>query len=267
MDQTGALGYVAAFLLGAVLGSVANGWMQWLTRRQALGFPGAPCPACQRARRPWHMIPLLGVVLRGRCATCHTAMAWRSLLVELLCGALYVLLYQQWPISVPSVVFALLAVVLLVVACIDLAHTIIPDAITLPGMLAGLLASLVLTPVGLGNALIGVLLGGGVFLVIAVLSRGGMGGGDIKFIAMIGAFLGWQAVLATMFLGAFLLTLLGLTLMLCAAEGPPRPPTIWPLPGHRRVAHHGVGRCIAHLVPAAHALRVSTARVATRVRA
>ena len=141
-------------------------------------------------------------------------MAWRSLLVELLCGALYVLLYQQWSISVPSVVFALLAVVLLVVACIDLAHTIIPDAITLPGMLAGLLASVVLTPVGLGNALIGALLGGGVFLVIAVLSRGGMGGGDIKLIAMIGAFLGWQAVLATMFLGALLLTLLGLALML-----------------------------------------------------
>jgi leader peptidase (prepilin peptidase)/N-methyltransferase len=73
--------------------------------------------------------------------------------------------------------------------------------------------------VGLGNALIGILLGGGVFLVIAVLSRGGMGGGDIKFIAMIGAFLGWQAVLATMFLGAFLLTLLGLTLMLVRQKG------------------------------------------------
>jgi leader peptidase (prepilin peptidase)/N-methyltransferase len=141
-------------------------------------------------------------------------LAWRSLLVELLCGVLYVLLYHQWPVSVPSLVFALLAVVLLVVACIDLAHTIIPDAITLPGLLVGLLASLGLTPVGLGNALIGALLGGGVFFIIAVLSRGGMGGGDIKLIAMIGAFLGWQAVLTTMLLGALLLTLLGLTLML-----------------------------------------------------
>jgi leader peptidase (prepilin peptidase)/N-methyltransferase len=117
------------------------------------------------------------------------------------------------------VVFALLAVVLLVVACIDLAHTIIPDAITLPGILAGLLASLVLTPVGIGNALIGVLLGGGLFFVIAVLSRGGMGGGDIKLIAMIGAFLGWQAVLATIFLGAFLGALMGLTLMLLRQKG------------------------------------------------
>ena len=219
MDQTGALGYVAAFLLGVVLGSVANGWIYWLTRRQALGFSGAQCPTCQRAHRPWHTMPLLGVVLGGRCATCQTAIAWRSLLVALLCGALYVFLYHQWPVSVPSVVFALLAVVLLVVACIDLAHTIIPDAITLPGILAGLLASLVLTPVGIGNDLIGAFLGGGLFLVIAMLSRGGMGGGDIKLIAMIGAFLGWQAVLATIFLGAFLLTLLGFTLMLLRQKG------------------------------------------------
>ena len=236
-------------------------------RRQALEVPEVPCPACQRARRPWHTMPLLGVVLRGRCATCHTAMAWRSLLVELLCGALYVFLYHQWPVSVPSVVFALLAVVLLVVACIDLAHTIIPDAITLPGILAGFLASLVLTPVGLGNALIGALLGGGVFLVIAVLSRGGMGGGDIKLIAMIGAFLGWQAVLATMFLGCLFADVAGSGPDALAAEGTPRSPAIWPLPGHRRVAHHGVGRCVAHLVPAAHSLRVSTAHDATRVRA
>ena len=219
MNQTYAFGYVAAFLLGTVLGSGAQRWMHWLMRRRALAFPEASCPNCQRVRRPWHMLPLLGVLLRGRCIACHTAMAWRSLLVELLCGALYAFLYHQWSISVPSVVFALLAVVLLVVACIDLAHTIIPDAITLPGILAGLLASVVLTPVGLGNALIGALLGGGVFLVIAVLSGGGMGGGDIKFIAMIGAFLGWQAVLATMFLGAFLLTLLGLTLMLLRQKG------------------------------------------------
>jgi leader peptidase (prepilin peptidase)/N-methyltransferase len=119
-------------------------------------------------------------------------MAWRALLVALLCGALYVLLYHQWSVSVPSLVFALLAVVLLVVACIDLAHTIIPDTITLPGILAGLLASLGLTPVGLGNALIGALLGGSVFFIITVFSRGGMGGGDINLIAMIGAFLGWQ---------------------------------------------------------------------------
>jgi leader peptidase (prepilin peptidase)/N-methyltransferase len=128
-------------------------------------------------------------------------------------------LYHQWPVSVPNLVFALLAVVLLVVACIDLAHTIIPDAITLPGLLIGLLTSLALTPVGLGNALIGALLGGSVFFIIAVLSQGGMGGGDIKLIAMIGAFLGWQAVLTTMLLGSLLLTLLGLTLMLVRQKG------------------------------------------------
>jgi len=80
-------------------------------------------------------------------------------------------------------------------------------------------ASLLLTPVGIVNAIIGVLLGGGLFFLVAVLSRGGMGGGDIKLVAMIGAFLGWQAVLVTIFLGAMLGAVIGIGLMLLKQKG------------------------------------------------
>jgi len=152
------------------------------------------------------------------------AISLRYPLIELSNGLLYAFLYYQYHLSVQTVVFALLTTALLIVSCIDLAHTIIPDAITLPGIVVGLGTSLWLTPVGLRNALLGVVLGGGLFLLMAILSvvilqREGMGGGDIKLIAMLGAFLGWQAVLVTIFLAAVLGASVGLTLILVRRKG------------------------------------------------
>jgi leader peptidase (prepilin peptidase)/N-methyltransferase len=156
------------------------------------------------------------------------AISPRYPLVELGNGLLYVLLYHHYHFSVQGMVLALFATALLIVSCIDIAHTIIPNIITLPGIVVGICTSLWLTPVGLGNAVLGVLVGGGLFLLIAVLSvailqREGMGGGDIKLIAMIGAFLGWHAVLVTIFLGAVLGALVGTALMLVRRQGRKEP--------------------------------------------
>jgi leader peptidase (prepilin peptidase)/N-methyltransferase len=117
---------------------------------------------------------------------------------------------------------------LLVVSCIDLVYTIIPNAITLPGIVIGIGTSLWLTPVGGGSAALGVLIGGGLFLLMAVLSKlilqiEGMGGGDIKLIAMLGAFLGLHAVLVTIFLGAVLGACVGIVLMLLRRLGRKEP--------------------------------------------
>jgi len=149
---------------------------------------------------------------------CKTAISPRYPLIELSNGLLYIFLYHQYHLSVQTVVFALLATSLLIVSCIDIAHTIIPDAITLPGIVVGICTSLWLTPVGVRNAVLGVVLGGGLFLLMAVLSviilkREGMGGGDIKLIAMLGAFLGWHAILVTIFLAAALGACVGLSLI------------------------------------------------------
>lgn len=103
---------------------------------------------------------------------------------------------------------------LLVLTFIDLTHQILPDLITIPGIIIGLIATSSVLPAGLINSLIGIFLGGGVFYLAAVLSKGGMGGGDIKLIAMIGAFLGWKDVLLTIFIGAFTGSLVGIFLML-----------------------------------------------------
>lgn len=208
-------GYVIAFVLGSLVGSFGNVCIHRIPRRLSVVFPGSHCPNCQQPIRPWHNIPLLSyAVLGGRCATCHTGIAWRYPFVEGLCGFLYVLLYHQFGASAQSLVLAFITTILLIAACIDLAHTVIPDSLTLPGVVLGLVSSLWVYPIGFGNALLGVGLGGVLFYLIALFSRGGMGGGDIKLIAMIGAFLGWQAVLVTIFLGALCGAVVGITLLL-----------------------------------------------------
>jgi len=229
MSQEYLFDYIVVFVLGTLFGSFANVCVYRLPQRLSIVFPGSHCPCCQESLRPWHNIPLLSyVLLGGRCATCKMAISPRYPLVELGNGLLYVVLCHHYHFSVQGVVFALFATALLIVSCIDLAHTIIPDAITLPGIVVGLGTSLWLTPVGVGNAVLGVLVGGGLFLLMAVLSvlilqREGMGGGDIKLIAMIGAFLGWHAVLVTIFLGAVLGALVGTVLMLLRRQGRKEP--------------------------------------------
>ena len=215
MFQGVTAGHIIAFVFGSIIGSFANVCIHRLPRRQSLVFPASHCPTCQEQLRPWHNIPLLSYfALRGRCAFCSTAISVRYPLVECLGGLLYVFLYQQFGFSVHSVVLILLATALLIISFIDLQHKIIPDVITLPGIVAGVVASLLITPVGVINSILGVALGGGLFVLVAVISRGGMGGGDIKLVAMIGAFLGWQAVLMTIFLGSFTGAVAVLTLML-----------------------------------------------------
>src|SRR5262249_35076582 len=221
--------YAVVFILGTVVGSFANVCIYRLPQRLSIIFPGSHCPSCQEALRPWQNIPVLSyLLLGGQCAMCKTAISPRYPLIELSNGLLYIFLYHHYHLSVRGVVFALLATALLIVSCIDLAHTIIPDAITLPGIVVGLGTSLWLTPVGVRSAVLGVILGGGLFLLMAVLSvvilkREGMGGGDIKLIAMLGAFLGWQAVLVTIFLAAVFGACVGLALILLRRKGRSEP--------------------------------------------
>lgn len=218
--QPHALLYALAFVLGTMIGSFANVCIYRLPWGRSLLFPGSHCSFCQQPVQPWHNIPVLSYLwLNGRCYYCQSLISWRYPLVELLCGLLFILLYHSFGVSVYGAMALLLATALVIVTFIDLDHKIIPDAITLPGIVVGGLASSFFTSVGLGNALLGIVLGGGLCLVIAILSRGGMGGGDIKFVAMIGAFLGWRGVCVTLFLGACSGALVGIGLLLLKKKG------------------------------------------------
>jgi leader peptidase (prepilin peptidase)/N-methyltransferase len=211
---------VIVFLFGLVVGSFLNVCIYRLPREESIVRPPSHCTHCKALIRPWDNIPVISfLLLKGRCRQCHQKISWRYPLVELLNATGYLLIVYFFGYTFSAAVYAVLFSALVVVTFIDFDHQIIPDEITLPGMALGLLAaSTVLSP-GFTSAAAGLLVGGGLFYLAAVLSRWilhryGMGGGDIKFIAMIGAFLGWRGMLLTIFLGALTGTFYGVSQIL-----------------------------------------------------
>jgi leader peptidase (prepilin peptidase) / N-methyltransferase len=188
------------FMFGLVIGSFCNVVIYRLPHGQSIISPGSHCRSCGRPIRPWDNI-------------------LRYPSVELVSGVLYVLLWFKFGFSIPFTVYAALTSTLLAIALIDYDHKIIPNTITLPGIVIGLGLSLWALPIRPLASLLGLIVGGTIFYLIALVSRGGMGGGDIKLIAMIGAFLGWQGALFTIFSGALLGSLVGMVLMLLGRKG------------------------------------------------
>ncbi len=207
--------YLIAALFGLVIGSFLNVCIYRLPRGESVVWPPSHCPACARPIAWYHNIPLLGfVVLLGRCRACRAPISWRYPLVEVANALGYVLLVGSFGVSWTSAFYGVLLSALIVVTGTDLSHRIIPNVITYPGIGLGLIGSLVVLPVGIVNSLLGVLVGGGLLWFLAWLSpyifgKEGMGGGDIKLIAMVGAFLGWKSVLLTILIGSFVGSIVG----------------------------------------------------------
>jgi leader peptidase (prepilin peptidase)/N-methyltransferase len=223
--MTDPVGVTLAALFGAVFGSFLNVCIYRLPRAQSIVFNRSMCTACQRQLAWFENIPIVGyVVLGGRCRTCRERIALRYLLVEVLTtlmfGAAWMYYGPGWLLA-SRLVFGCALVVLF---AIDLEHQLLPNVITLPGIVAGVVFSFFTEP-GWQASLIGVLLGGGILSAIAAIyyrvrREEGLGGGDIKMLSMIGAFLGWQAVLLTLFLASIAGALTGLALMATGRSGP-----------------------------------------------
>jgi len=197
---------VVVFVFGTVLGSFLNVVIYRLPRGRSIVQPGSRCPHCGTPIRPQDNIPILSfVMLRGRCRACRAPIGWRYLVVEVAAGLLLAGLWLRfapfgaWVSLVAGGVFSL---ALLTVFFIDLDHQIVPNAITYPGLAAGLLLAI---PQGrFVSSLLAAAGAGAFFLIVAMASRGGMGGGDIKLAAVMGAFLSWPAI-AVALLFAFVL--------------------------------------------------------------
>jgi len=187
-------------------------------------FPPSACPACGNRIRPTDNVPVLGWLwLRGRCRHCRERISLRYPAVEALFAAALVYLVRRYGLTWDLAVAAVFTGTMIVVTLIDLDEGIIPDSITLPGTVLGLLAALV-TPIGILDAAIGAAVGFLLFLGIAwgyqrLTGDEGMGGGDIKFAAMLGAFLGWSGLLLTIFLASLAGTVAGVSLMLLRKGG------------------------------------------------
>jgi leader peptidase (prepilin peptidase)/N-methyltransferase len=208
---------IVAFL-GLAIGSFLNVVIHRLPRRESLVSPGSRCPSCGYELRAIDNIPVISYVgLGGRCRQCRTRISVRYPIVELVTAALFVLHYFVFGWTPLLAVRSLFAAAMVALFVIDLEHRLLPDLITLPGIVAGLLASMFLPP-GFRDALIGILAGGGVLWAIGeayyrYAGEEGMGGGDVKMLAMIGAFLGWQQVLITLVFSSIAGALIGIIVL------------------------------------------------------
>jgi leader peptidase (prepilin peptidase) / N-methyltransferase len=217
---------ITAFCFGAIVGSFLNVVILRLPNDgESIVFPASHCTSCMTDLHWYENIPVLSfLVLRGRCSHCKAKISVQYPLVELSMALLSAAIVQRFGISITSAGYFLFCAALLVIIWIDVHHQIIPDVISLPGIIIGLLFSFVSPALHWQDSLIGVLAGGGVLYAIALLyflwrRVDGMGGGDIKLLAMIGAFLGWQALPFVIFASSLSGTIIGLLAMLKQKKG------------------------------------------------
>ena len=208
--------FFAAF--GLVVGSFLNVCIYRLPLKQSIVWPASRCTTCDRPLAWYENVPVVAwLALGGRCRTCQTSISPMYPIVELVTGALFVggyLLYGVTPLGFVRIAFGCAMIVLFV---IDLQHHILPNVITVTGVPIGLALSFVLPP-GWKESLIGLLLGGGVLYAIGEAYyrlRGidGLGMGDVKMLAMIGAFLGWRLTLVTLVIASFMGAVVGMALI------------------------------------------------------
>jgi leader peptidase (prepilin peptidase)/N-methyltransferase len=220
--------YVVVVLFGLTVGSFLNVVIWRMPRRKSIVSPASRCPSCDTPIKPWDNIPVISyLLLHGKCRYCGARISPRYPVVEALNAGLWALMYWRFGPGWDVLVYFAFMSALVAITFIDLDFQIIPDAITLPGIPLGLLAGILLMPdplaremaLGWKASLIGTASGFGLYYAVAVLSRGGMGGGDIKLMTMVGALTGWKSVLLTTFLGSLAGSVLGLVLMLFKGKG------------------------------------------------
>jgi leader peptidase (prepilin peptidase)/N-methyltransferase len=230
-------------LLGLVIGSFLNVCIYRLPRGESIVFPGSHCPNCSKAIAPYDNIPVLSFLwLLGKCRHCGTPISFQYPLVELLAGTAFCFSAVTWGLTAPTLISSLFLSALIVLFFVDFHHQILPNVITLPGILVGILLSpfqlqdfyqdsvtlrltALVAPENIPalspwiGSVFGALVGGGLLFLVGfafqvVRRKQGLGMGDIKMMSMVGAFLGWRLALFTIFAGSLLGSLLGVFLIL-----------------------------------------------------
>jgi leader peptidase (prepilin peptidase)/N-methyltransferase len=208
-----------AFIFGTMVGSFLNVCVYRIPEGQSIVLPASHCRTCKKPIAMYDNIPLVSfLLLKGKCRHCGAALSIQYPLVELVTGLLAAACLLKWGAGYAAAIWFVFCAALIVITFIDLAHKIIPDVISLPGIAGGLLLSLLPGQPGLPSALIGAALGGGSLLLIrlvyyALTRQEGMGLGDVKLLAMMGAFLGWKSILFIIMVASFTGALLGTAVM------------------------------------------------------
>jgi leader peptidase (prepilin peptidase)/N-methyltransferase len=211
---------VLIFILGLIVGSFSNVCIYRIPRNESIIYPASHCPKCRSNISPKDNIPLLSyILLKGRCRNCKSKISIQYPIVEFLTGLIYLIVYLIYGLSIQSLIYIILSSALIIIAFIDLNEQVIPEVISLPGMVIGLILSFFVPYISFINSALGIVIGGGIILVIRlagslIFKKESMGIGDIELAAMIGAFLGWRYIIISLFLGFFLGAVAGIFLIL-----------------------------------------------------
>jgi leader peptidase (prepilin peptidase)/N-methyltransferase len=208
-----------AIIFGAMVGSFFNVCILRLPKGESVITPGSHCPHCNNPIKFYDNIPLISYfLLGGKCRYCKQSISIQYPLVEGITAIGSLLLFLKYGPSLSYLIYFFFVGGLIVITVIDLYHQIIPDIISIPGIGVGLLGSFITPHINFISSLMGILLGGGSLFLVAILyqwlfKREGMGGGDVKLLAMIGAFLGWKAVILTILLSSLIGSITGIIIM------------------------------------------------------
>jgi leader peptidase (prepilin peptidase)/N-methyltransferase len=221
--MTAPLSVALAALVGAIVGSFLNVCIYRLPRRKSVVRPASACPSCGRKLAWFENTPIIGyLMLGGRCRTCRTPIGIRYLVVEVITAAMFAAAWWHYGPGALLLSRILLGCALIVLFAIDLEHHLLPNAITLPGIAIGFVLSFLTEP-GWWSSLIGIVVGGGALFAIAegyyrLRHEEGLGMGDVKMLAMIGAFIGWQLALVALMMASLSGSVIGL-LIIAARRG------------------------------------------------
>jgi leader peptidase (prepilin peptidase)/N-methyltransferase len=215
---------VVSIIFGALIGSFLNVCISRLPKGESIITPGSHCPHCGHPINFYDNIPLISyLLLGGKCRHCKRSISAQYPLVEGVTAVSSLLLFLKYGVSFSYLFYFAFVAALITVTVIDLYHQIIPDVISIPGIVVGLLGALIIPHITFLHSLMGVLLGGGSLFLVATVyqwlfKREGMGGGDVKLLAMIGAFLGWDGVILTILLSSLVGSMTGVIIMVAKGK-------------------------------------------------
>lgn len=210
---------IIIFIFGLMIGSFLNVVIYRLPNGQSIVVDRSHCPNCETQLKYYDLIPLVSFLwTKGQCRYCEEKISWQYPVVELLTAFIFLGLYLKFSLTVKLGAFMFLISLLIASSIIDLQLQIIPNKITYFGIIIGLIFSLIFNYISIKLSLLGLLIPGGFLLLIAVITKGGMGIGDVKFAAMIGTFIGPKLALIGIFLGSLLGSIIALFLLLAGKK-------------------------------------------------
>jgi leader peptidase (prepilin peptidase)/N-methyltransferase len=212
--------YIFIFFTGLCIGSFLNVCIYRIPTQKSIVYPGSACPSCKASIKYYDNIPIIGyIIVKGRCRYCGNPISIRYPIVEFLGGLIALSMVLKFGFTFSMLAYFIFVTALMVITFIDIDYKIIPNEISLPGIIIGLGLSFIIPTLTFFESLVGIIIGGGSLWLVATLymlvtRREGMGFGDVKLLGMIGAFIGWKGVIVTIFAASATGTIIGIAAML-----------------------------------------------------